>query len=172
MIPLSSAIPRGLAWSKTPHTRGFELKSDGEIVASLWRTSFWSSEYRAKSQHGSWKFCRTGFFRTGVEVVDAISNARIATIRPNWSGCGTLGFADGQTFRLTSKGLCRPVWTVLADNGTPILNIHSSGKIIAFLDESRLQEDRLILLIVFCWHLMQQASEDASSVAAVVAATS
>lgn len=54
MIPISSAISGGLVWSKTPYKRGYELKR--EIVGSLQRTSFWSSEFQAESAYGSWKF--------------------------------------------------------------------------------------------------------------------
>lgn len=172
MIPLYSAISGGLAWSKASHKRGYELKRNGEVVGSLRRPSCWSSELQAESHHGSWKFRRTGFFRTGTEIVESSSNTRIATLKPNWSGGGTLIFSDGQTFRLTSKGFWRPVWTLLADDGQPVLSIDSRGKTVELPKELHLHEDRLILLVIFAWHMMQRASEDAAAGAAVVATSS
>ena len=172
MIPISSAISGGLVWSKTPHKCGYELKCNGEIVAWLRRKSFWSSEFQAESHYGSWRFRRIGFFRCSTEIVDANSDIRIATLKRHWSGGGMLVFSDGQAFRLTSKGFWRPVWTVLADNGQPVLSIHSREKTVELPNELRLSEDRLILLAIFAWHLMQQAAEDAASAAVVFAATS
>jgi hypothetical protein len=92
MIPISSAVSRGLVWSKTSHKRGYELKCNGEIAASLQHTSCWSSEYLAESKHGSWRFRRTGAWRTGTEIVDANSGVRIASLKPNWVGGGSLVF--------------------------------------------------------------------------------
>src|SRR5262245_48859532 len=120
MIPISSAISGGLVWSKAPNKCGYELKRNGEIVGSLQRTSLWSSEFQAESAHGSWKFRRTGCLHTGSEIVDSNSDTRIAVLKPNLSGGGVLKFSDGSTFRITSKGSWRPLWTLLADNGQPL----------------------------------------------------
>ena len=170
MIPISSAITGGLIWSKIPRERGYELKSNGGIVASLRQISCWSREFQAESQYGSWRFRRTGFWRAGMEIVDATSGVRIAALKPNWTGGGTLVFSDGQTFQLVCKGFWRPVWSVAA-NGQLVLNIHSRGKKVELPNEPRLPEDRLTLLAIFTWHLMRQAVEDAASAAVVVAAT-
>jgi len=165
MISISS----GLAWSRTHHQCGSELKRNGETVGSLRRTRWWSSERQAESSHGSWRFRRSGFFRLCTEIVDAPSNTRIASLKPNWTGGGKLAFSDGQTFRIRSRGLWRPVWTVFADNGLPVLSIHSRGKTVELPNDLHLQEDRLFLLVMFTRHLMQQASEDAASAAMVAA---
>jgi hypothetical protein len=171
MIPISSAVSGGLVWSKIPHKRGYELKRKAEIVGSLQRMSFWSSEVEAESRHGNWRFRRAGFFRTGTEIVEADTNIQVATLKPKWHGGGILVFSDGQTFRITCKGFWQPVWTVFADNSRPVLSIHSRNKTVELPNEIHLSEDRLILLVIFAWHIMQQASEDAASVAAAVAAT-
>ena len=172
MIPISSAISGGLNWSKTPNKHGYELKRRGETVASLLRTSCWSSEYQAESQHGKWTIRRTGFWRAATEIVDSTSGVRVAALKPNWGRGGTLVFSDGQTFQLTCKGLWRPVWTVRADNGQPVLSLHSREKTVDLPNELHLPEDRLTLLAIFTWRIMQQAAEDAASVAVTVAATS
>jgi hypothetical protein len=175
MIPISTALSGGLIWSKTPHNRGYELRCNGKIVGSLQRKSCWSSEFRAESADGSWKFRRTGWFHTGTEIADSTSGARIAVYKPNWSGAGTLVFPDGLTFRITYKGFWRPVWTVLTDGGQPILSIRSHGRTVEISKElhlSHLSEERVTLLAMFTWHIMQQTAEDAASAAVAVAVTS
>jgi hypothetical protein len=172
MIPLSSAISGGLVWSKTLHKPGYELRRDGEVVGSLRRTSCWSSEFQAESRHGSWRFRRTGFSRGRTEIVDADSRIQIAVLKRNWGGGGTLAFSDGQTFQLTAKGWWRPVWTVLADNGQPVLSIRSREKTVDLPNQLHLPEGRLILLAIFTRYVMQQAAEDAAAVAVMAAATS
>lgn len=61
---------------------------------------------------------------------------------------------------------------MLTDTGQPVVSIHSREKTVELLNELHLSEDRLILLVIFAWHIMQQASEDVASVAAAVAVTS
>lgn len=172
MIPISSAFSGGLVWSKIPHKRGYELKRHSEIVGSLRPTSFWAQEFQAESHQGKWRFRRTGFWRTGTEIVDSSSNAAIAVFRPNWTGGGSLVFSDGQIFRISTKGFWRPVWTVLADTGQPVLSIHSREKTVELPRELHVSEERLTLLLIFAWHIMQQAAEDAAAVAAVGVVTS
>ena len=172
MMPISSAIPDGLVWSKISGKHGYELKRNGENFGSLWRTSFWSSEFQAESPHGRWRFRRTGCFHTATEIVDSDSNSRIAILEPNWSGGGTLVFTDGMRFRLTSKGWWHPVWTVVAESGQPVLSIDSRAKTVELSKELYLLEGRLILLAMFAWYVMQQVSEDADSAAAIAVAVS
>jgi len=172
MIPISSAVAGGLVWSKTPHKRGYELGCNGEIIASLQRKSCWSSEFRAESANGSWQFRRTGWFHTGTEIVDLNSGVRIALFKPNWSGGGMLEFSAGPRFRLTQKGFWRPVWTMLADMGQPILSIRPCERTVELTRELRLSEERLSLLAIFTWHIIRQTAEDAAAGAGAVAVTS
>ncbi|HEV2987494.1 MAG TPA: hypothetical protein VG759_03575 [Candidatus Angelobacter sp.] len=167
MIPISSDISSRLVWSKSPHKHGYELKRNGEMVGSLQRTSFWSSEFQAESVHRSWKLRRTGGFST--EIVDSNSDTRIAVINSHWSG-GTLEFSDGRTYRLIYKGFFRPVWTVLTDSGQTVLSLDSREKTVELAKGLDLSEDRMILLAIFAWHVMQQISEDAALTGAVIAA--
>lgn|SRR5262249_35936151 len=172
MIPLSSAKSDRLTWSKTPDKRRYDLKRHGEVVGSFRRVSCWSSELHVESAHGQWEFRRTGFFRSGTEVVDARSNARVALLQPNLSGGGRLEFCDGSTFRIARKGFWRPVWTVWTESKQPVLSVRPCEQAVDLPEGLLVTDDRLILLTIFTWHIMRQASEDAASVAALVAATS
>ena len=172
MIPISSAISGGLTWSKAPHSRGFVLNAGGEIVGSLQPTSCWSTEFKAECSDGSWRFRRTGFFRTATEILDAMSNTRVALLTPDWRGGGTVVFSDGQTFRLRSTGFWRQVWTVASQTGEPIMRVRSREKTVELATQFVLPEGRLALLVIFAWYCVQKAAQDAAAAASVVAATS
>ncbi len=83
-----------------------------------------------------------------------------------------LEFSDGLRFRLTQKGFWRPVWTVLADKGQPILSIRQCERTVELTRELRLSEERLSLLAIFTWHIIRQTAEDAAAAAGAVAVTS
>lgn len=172
MIPISSALSGGLLWSRISCRHGSELRQNGEVVGSLRRTSFWSSNAEAESLDGKWLFRRTGFLCASTEIVDAVSASRIAILKPNWTGGGSLVFSDGQTFRVASRGLWQNTWEVTADNGQPILRTNQRKKTVELLPGAAAYEGRLTLLVLFTRHMVQQASEDAAaSVAATVAVT-
>jgi hypothetical protein len=165
MIPLSSAISTGLTWSKIPHTRDHELKLNGEAVGTLRKPSFWSCHFVAETRDGRWTFRRGGFLGTGTEILDG--ERPIATFKAGWSGGGILTFADGETLHLECKGWWRPVWSVVGDDGRPVLHIHTREKTVDAPGGSPVGGSRLSLLIMFVWYRVLQAEEDAASAATV-----
>lgn len=172
MIPISFAISGGLIWSKSRQTGGFDLKLHNQVVGWLRKTSFWSSNYRAESNYGTWVFRRCGWFGADMEVIDGISCERIAVFKQRWSGAGTLLFSDGQKFQVSSKGCWRPVWTVTAENQQPVLHVHTRERTVDLPQALTLPESRLALLIMFAWYRVQQAAQDAATVAVMAIATS
>jgi hypothetical protein len=109
--------------------------------------------------------------RAAIEIVDSKSNAPIATLKRNWSGRWNLGLLRRTDHADYFVGFLAAS-SVFSDHRRPVLRIRSREKTVQLPNESQLPEVRLMLLVIFAWHLMQPASEDASSVAAVVAATS
>jgi hypothetical protein len=169
MIPISSAS--GLTWSKISCTKQqYELKRGGELVGSLGKPSFWSSEFEAETQAGQWTIRKSGFCGTGAAIVDAASPQTIATSKSGWGGRGTLTFVDGQTFEVQSSGWWHPVWTVLTENRQPVVQIQTREKTVE-VQPGAVSDDRLALLIMFTWYCVLRAEEDAA-MAAVVAAVS
>jgi hypothetical protein len=167
MIPLSSAISSGLTWSKLPRHQGYELNLNGEAVGSLRRTSFWSSKYLAETPSGQWTFRRGGCLGTGAQILDSTSQQQIATFKSKWGSGGALTFADGQTFHLRCKGWWRPVWSVIAESGEPLLRLHVREKTVDVPAASSVPDGRLALLILFTRYRVLQAEEDAASAATV-----
>ncbi len=175
MIPISPAVSSGLSdgltWSKIPRCQGYELRLKNDAVATLQKVSFWSCNYRVETQDGQWTFRRSGFLGTGAEIVDAASQLPIATFKSVWAGGGTLTFADGDAFHLACKGWWRPVWSVIAEGGQPVLRVHTREKTVDLLPTAASHDGRLSLLIVFTWYRVLQAEEDAASVAVMAAAS-
>jgi len=175
MIPISSASG-GLVWSRMTFCHGWELRSDRNFIGSLQRTRFWTSEFRAQTEHGSWIFRRPSYFRCGTEILDS-NSTRIANLERAWSGFGgTLTFSDGQTFHIIRKGCWRPRWTVLSGHDQVIFSIDEHEKTVSLAPETSVSKDRLMLVVILAWHLIRQTLEDGTvgamvATAALVAAT-
>jgi len=167
MIPHSSAISGGLSWSRLPRNQGYELRANDEIVGSLHRPSFWSSNFVAETQSGQWTFHRGGFLGSGAQIVDLASQQQIASFKSAWDGGGTLTFADGQTFHLECKGFWHPVWRVIAESGETLLHLHTRERTVEVATGAAVRDRRLSLLIMFTWYRVLQAEEDAASAAMV-----
>jgi hypothetical protein len=163
MIPIASVLSGGLTWSKLSCTR-HQLKLNHEIVGALYKPSFWSSAFEAETQNGRWTFLRTGFWRTGAAIVDAVSKQTIATSKSGWAGCGTLTFADGQIFQVERKGWWHPAWSVLTESGQPVMRIDTREKSVNLpASTAVISKDRLALLLMFAWYYILQAEQDAAA---------
>lgn len=171
MIPLSSAISGGLSWSKVPRSQNYELRRNSDVVGTLVHPSCLSSKFDAEMADGRWSFRRSGF--CGAEIIDSVSEQPIATFKSAWGGQGFLTFVGGERFHLVCKGWWRPVWSVVAENGQPLLHIHTREKTIEIPTTAAVPGNRLSLLILFAWYRVLQAEEDAASAAtvAVIAAS-
>jgi hypothetical protein len=177
MIPLSSAsaMSGGLTWKKISCSRSYELKLNDQLVGTLSRPSFWSSDFVAETQNGSWTFRKTGFLGNGAEVFDSTSQQDsasqqpIATFKAEWGGGSTLTFTDGQSFRLQSKGWWRPLWSVIGEAGQPVIVLDVRDKTVDVPAAGAVPDSRLSLLIMFTWYRVLKAEEDASAVVLVAA---
>jgi len=167
MIPLSSAISGGLIWSGVPHSRNYDLTQNGEVVGALMHPSPRSSNVVAETPEGRWTFRRSGFYGTGAEIVDTVSEQPIATFKSAWGGQGTLTFADGEKFHVECAGWWHPVWSMVAENGQWVLRIHTREKTVELPTVAAAPPTRLSLLIMFVWYRILQAEEDAASAATV-----
>lgn len=79
----------------------------------------------------------------------------------------TLTFSDGEKFDFVCHGLWRPVWSVMSENGQPVLALHSSEEFVEMMPDSGVPESRLSLLALFALYRVRQAEEDAASAAIV-----
>jgi len=167
-VTLSSARPRELVWSKIPHSRDYELKLNGKTIGQLSRPRAWASDFVAETNGRSWILRRGGIFGAE-EIVDSTSGKRLAAFKTRW-GKGALTFADGQKFRVESKGAFRPVWSVFSEDDQLILEIHGKEKTVELkASASSVAEERLIILVMFLWYRKLQTEEDATAAAVAIA---
>ena len=169
MIPLTAAVSGKLTWSRTSCSGRFQLKVNEEVAGTLNRPSLWSSNLIATTDAGQWTFRRAGFWGTTSEIMDSAGQT-IATYKSSWGGKGTLAFADGQRFYIEMNGIFRPVWSVIAESGQPVVQLHQRGKVVELPEGMSVASPRLSLLILFGLYCILQA-EEAAAGAAVVAAT-
>lgn len=167
MIPSSSVTLSTFTWSNLPKNQGCELRQNGGVVGTLLRPSVWSSDYVAISGEKQWTFRRRGFWGNCSDIVDSDSQHAIATFNCSLAGRGTLTFSDGEKFDFVCHGLWRPVWSVMGENGHPVLALHSREEFVEAEPESGVPESRLSLLALFALYRVRQAEEDAGSAAIV-----
>lgn len=179
MIPLPkpvSALSGGVAqpqitWSRVAYGRRHEVKQNQQVVGTLQKLSFWSTNYLADSSGGHWRFQRAGLFASGAEILDAASEQPIAQFKSDWGNRGTLTFSDGQTFLVKASGWWRPVWIVTTESGRPVVQVRTREKTVELDASAAADGGRVSLLILFALYRMLQAAEDAAS-AVLVAAVS
>jgi hypothetical protein len=167
MIPLSSAVPGKLTWSKLSCKGIHELTFNGNIVGTLNRASIWSARFIAETQDGQWVFRRSGFLLTGSEITNTNSDEPIAAYKTRWGGSGTLSFADGQIYRVQYEGFWRPTLTVGVEGGPTIIRLHVREKTAELAEGASIPEARLSLLIMFALYHTLRLQEDAAMAAAV-----
>jgi len=171
MIPPPNTAPSQYTWSKISRNRGYELKQNGELVGTLQRPSLWSSIFVATTAGAEWIFRRSGFWRGGIEIVDAGSQQAIAVFKGTWTNRGVLSFSDGQTLTLQCRGFWHPTWTMRSQTGEAILSLHTREKTADVDRKVILPEGRLRLLVLFTLYRLRQAEEDAAAVAVAAAAS-
>jgi hypothetical protein len=168
MIPRSSTLSATLSgelrsanvtW--TEHWRGYELKINNAVVATLQQPSFWSSDIVASTIGGTWDFRTFGVLNRRVEILDAATRQLCATIETSWGGRTTLTFADGQTFELEASGWWHPVWSVTGSDGTTVLQLHKRERSVEVTNGAHVPNDRLLLTL----YRIRQADQDASAAA-------
>ena len=167
MIPLSTAVSSGFTFSSS--WSGFELKQNGQIMATLKRPRVWSSEFTAATPQERWIIRRGGFWGNKGEIRDAASEQQIAVFKSGWGGKGSLLFADGHSFQLVTRGCWHPVWTVSTQAGQPVLQVHTHEKSVEVYPDSPVLGERLTLLVLFTLYRVRQAEE--AALAATAAAS-
>jgi hypothetical protein len=158
--------PVQLTWIKSNLKGRYELTANGPIVGSLQRVGFWKSASRAEFKGQSWSFQRSGLGSTQVFLEPGAQH--VAEFKANWLGGGTLTFADGQQFRLATKGFWHPVWSWLDKYGQALVDVTPHDKSVFLVGAA---ESRYVpVLIMLSWHQILQSNDDAGSVLAASAA--
>jgi hypothetical protein len=159
---------------KQPHLTAatYELKSNGELLASLMFNTAFGSLATGECADGKWTFKRVGFLNTHVSVRVAGTENDIAVFRNStWSQGGTLEFPDGRKFNANSN-FWHSMFEFTSENGEPIIRFTNIGgfKLHAELEilpaASKVTE--LPWIIILGWYLTVMMFHNDSVVAAVV----
>src|ERR1700757_392740 len=111
----TSLNPVQLTWVKSRAEGRHELMANGPILGSLQQVGFWKSTSQAEFKGQTWSFQQSGASK--VQILEGAYARPVAEFKMSWLGGGTLSFADGQQFRLTTKGSWRPVWSWMNQQG-------------------------------------------------------
>lgn len=161
----SLTTPVQLTWIKSNVRGRYELTANGPILGSLQRVGFWKSASRAEFKNQSWSFQRSGLANT--QILQQPGDRPVAGFKANWLGGGMLTFADGRQFQLTTKGFCRPVWSWIDDQGRKLFNVTPHNKSVVLV--GAVDNSYLPVLIMFSWHQILQANDDAAAAIAASA---
>ena len=107
MILFSSASSSAFTWSRMPNNRGYELKRNGSVVATLQRGSVWSSIYDGTTFEKSFRIQRNSWCGTKAKIIDSISQEQIAVFESGWRKPSVLIFPDGQRFQISGVSPAR-----------------------------------------------------------------
>jgi hypothetical protein len=153
----------------------YHLQSGDDLLAILKWQKLWGSLASAQSADGKWTFKRQGFFHPSVTIRSVGSDSNIAVFHPNWIGNGILVFSDGKIFKWNNLNFWHNEWAFTSDGKQPV-HFKPKFKLTKLetqveIDKNALTTKELSLLVILGWYLMVLMSFDASSSAAVVAAT-
>ncbi len=165
--------PIRLTWVKSKIKGRHELTASGPILGSLQRVDFWKSVAQAEFKGKTWSFQRSSFARTG--VLEEPGGRLVAHFKANWPGGGTLVFTDGQRFHLMARGFWRPLWSRVHAQGKTLLEVAPHEKEVrvtgwAGTEAWNSLQTKMPVLIMFSWHQVLQANDDAAATASISAA--
>lgn len=131
----------------------YELRMEGETLATLAWPKLFSRAAEAASAEGCWRFRRPSLFSLAVVVDNAATGTEAGRYSPGPRG-GTLRLADGSAYRVGRDGLLGPL-TVWRQDG---------GRLLCFsrlllgnsmtLEAAASAEPRLGLLATFAFYLL------------------
>lgn len=176
MKQIAEVVGAELRWQQPKALQQrYELRAGDTPIATLTFRSAWGSFARAESADGCWTFKRVGFWQTRTTVRRCEDETDLATFRHNtWSGGGTLTFADGRVFHLTTN-TWQTKLEVLDAHEVPLLHYASKGlfKLGAALtvEPHALSAPELPLLVLFGWYAIVMMHNDSATTTATLAAT-
>ena len=174
MKKIAEITQRKLKWSQPKALqREFELRADGELVATLKFRSAWGSLAIAESADGCWTFKRVGFWQTKATIRALGSDTDVAVFNNNtWANGGTLVLRDGRKYPATSN-FWQTQCQFQTEQGTPLILMKTGGFIHQSADiqiePAAIAVTDLPWIVMFGMYLVVGMSEDAAAVGGVTA---
>jgi hypothetical protein len=102
-------------------SRQFELRQDGDVVATLKFGTSNGSLARVETADGAYTFKRVGFFRPEVTIRRAGAGEDLGRFSPSWNGGGTVALADG-VYGFKCSSFWASLWTMSRAGGEPAVS--------------------------------------------------
>jgi len=152
-------------WSQPSATRmEYELRSGGDLLATLRFRSMFGTLATAESEDGCWTFKRIGFWQNKASIRACGSGTDLAMFTNNtWDGGGTLGFSDGHRVQAsTNFWMTNFEFRTVTDD--PLVTFDYGG---LFLRSAQVRVSPLArpaaessLLVLFGWYLVIMLDSD------------
>jgi hypothetical protein len=165
MQNIIGASEQEMRWSQpSAMRREYELRSSGEVLATLKFRSSCGTLATAESADGCWTFKRTGFWQNRASIRACGSNTDLAMFQNNtWDGGGSLAFSNGRQIKATTN-----VWMTHFEFRTltdePLVTFDYGGVFhrSAEVRVSSLAGDAAdtSLLVLFGWYLVIMLDSD------------
>lgn len=165
-----------LFWTRAQPDGKYQLLCNGQQLGWLQHGEYWSSESNAEFGGHIWRLRRPGTALGETELREGDLPNALATYKSHWGGGGTLTCSDGTRFLLACSGIWHHIWSLRDENGDTVLRIEPRSRKVSLGHTRNIslpgdEPDRLLLLIVFLWHEILQAQDEADIVA-IMSATS
>jgi hypothetical protein len=171
MQTLSAADMDGLRWTRTGETHSYELKSGGDLMATLHWEKPAETIATAEGLGVKWTFRRSGFMAPLVNVQDSESGKELAILHIHLRS-SLLHLPGGATYRWVRTGFWIPAWEFQNAAGTELVDFEPvreearlQGGLVGVSPEGR-TDPNLLLLLVLGWYFIVQSWVEDEAVAA------
>src|SRR5882724_1291552 len=110
-----------------PLARQFELRQDGDVLATLRFETSIGSLARAETADAAFTFKRVGFFRPGVTIRRVGSGEGLGSYDPAWGGGGIIEMADGAKYTFRCASFWHGKWSMLDEHNDSVLEFVLKG---------------------------------------------
>lgn len=152
----------------------YELRAGDETLATVRRVGTFRTYDVAMAGGQQWTFRRAGSFWKSViaiypgEVQEANTQIPPAATYASVRGGGRLTFSDGRGYNWAPVSRWRSIWAWTGPDGVPLLTMKTSKRLT--IAPAALNLPELPLLVLFAFHLMRTAEEQAAASAAATSA--
>lgn len=183
MEPLSEHLAHELYWVQPKAlSRKYELRSGGEVVATLDFETPFGSLATASTAENSWTFKRVGFFNPRVTIREAGKEENLGLYRPRWTGTeGELELAGGRVYRWHVANFWATRYEIRDAQGETLIEYRSGSKEHSLADILKSQALVTVsaagqgrpeagLLVLLGWYLVLLQQQDSAAVVAAASA--
>ena len=174
MKPIKKLADNFVEWSqpKAMH-RHYEMRGDGEIIATLTWKKLFGSLAVAECAEESYSLKRGGFLRPYITVRKLDLDNEVATMQMGLGHNGVLTFQDGRSFRFQKLSFWKSQWGFIDENNKIVCTFNHKTPRLKEAAEVSIEGKAksfpyLLLMLIVGWYtiiLIQQESAAAAGAA-------